>query len=222
MVKIKFKPAHTAEWTDKVEQKDGQNNESTLFLKLEYTITKEQFLEYNRIFAVDFFRYRRRKTLISCTIELILAVFILFTIIRAWNNSPESFSSMIIFVLIDALLMAMGLYGILYHKVFFQKKLDKATVKAYENNQYLKEPVTLKFFTDHFSEKTSKATVSMDWQEISEIKIYRNIYMILFPDGRRSLFVPKTALGQKEQEFEQFLKETAVHYGKKITEDMKR
>ena len=194
------------------EEEDDEENDSLpedlkKYLKLVYRVPLDVYVDFNRIFMVQNVKKAKKRTIILGVIEVIMGVAFLIAMLMGKVHSG------LIYYVITFLLIAMGLYGMLYYKLLFEKSLRKTVKKHYEQNDYFQHDVIVKLYPNRFIEQSGEYKNVVYWYNIHEIREAENMFMIVFGD-HRCLLIPKSEIPGQLQELNQRLEKVCTDFEK--------
>ena len=111
-----------------------------------------------------------------------------------------------------AVLILLGIYGMLFYRYVFPSRLKKAAKKQYAGNPYLQNEVEFRFFEDAFREISAETDNTVDWEEVQRI-LYTDHLIVLMLANRRCVIIPRTSIRNFDTEFLKYLERQIHHHG---------
>lgn len=195
-----------------MENNNINKNKEPIF-NLKYKITEEEYLYYNHLYASEEFRGKRKKANRTGILELIigtaLIIFVLFTEMGRQNKG--------LFSILAALGFGLGIYSLIFYRVIFPNSLTKSAKGYYQKSKYLTNEIELTFYNNRLEEKAVETENVYKWNEIESFAKSEKLYFITIK-GKRSILIPKNALGDDKYILEEFFETVSKKYGKEYKE----
>ncbi len=195
-----------------MENKNTNNNKEPIF-NLKYRISEEEYLYYNHLYASEEFRDKRKKANRTGIMELVIGIalilVVLFTELGKQNKG--------LFSIVAAMGIGLGTYSLLFYKVIFPKSLTKSAKGYYQKSKYLTNEIELNFYNNRLEEKSVETENTYKWHEIESFAKSEKLYFITIK-GKRSILIPKNALGDDKYILEEFFKTLSEKYEKEYKE----
>lgn len=174
---------------------------------IEYTITLDQFLDFNRSVAEENFHAQRKKSVVMGMIEICVgALFII--VLLAQKNMVEHLA---LFLLLGGLLICFGAYSVIFYKIIFPRQLTSSATKQYQKSEYLRGNILVEFYNDRLFEQSGTYSDSINWDETEGFRETPTLLQVMLKDTR-CILIPKTqVLGQVNELKELFQKISDVY-----------
>ncbi len=195
-----------------MENKNTNNNKEPIF-NLKYRISEEEYLYYNHLYASEEFRGKRKKANRTGIMELVIGIaLILVVLFTEFGKQNKG-----LFSIVAAMGIGLGTYSLLFYKVIFPKSLTKSAKGYYQKSKYLTNEIELNFYNNRLEEKSVETENTYKWHEIESFAKSEKLYFITIK-GKRSILIPKNALGDDKYILEEFFETLAEKYGKEYKE----
>lgn len=189
---------------DSIEQTDSPK---PLF-SLTYQIPLEDFIQFHMIMTADAVKKGKKKTAIIGWIEFLFAVGFMVALL-----TKQIEGHLFLYIAVTIMIL-MGLYSILFYRVFYEKSVRKVLTKQHASTRYLQSDILLDFYEDKITEHVEDKQADTPWETIREIKTSDTLFLLML-DEKRCLLIPKNQLSEQEREkLEQLLDEVSKNYGK--------
>ncbi len=174
---------------------------------IEYNITLEQFLDFNRSVAEENYHAQKRKSVVMGVVEIIIGILFIMVLI-AQKNVVENLT---LFLILGALLVLFGAYSVIFYKVVFPKQLTASATKQYQKSEYLRGNILVQFYGDRLFEQSGTYSDSIDWENTEGFRETSTLLQVMLKDTR-CILIPKTqVLGQVNELKEMFQKISEVY-----------
>jgi hypothetical protein len=174
---------------------------------IEYNITLEQFLDFNRSVAEENYHAQKRKSVVMGFVEIIIGILFIMVLI-AQKNVVENLT---LFLILGALLVLFGAYSVIFYKVVFPKQLTASATKQYQKSEYLRGNILVQFYGDRLFEQSGTYSDSIDWENTEGFRETPTLLQVMLKDTR-CILIPKTqVLGQVNELKEMFQKISEVY-----------
>ncbi len=174
---------------------------------IEYNITLEQFLDFNRSVAEENYHAQKRKSVVMGVVEIIIGILFIMVLI-AQKNVVENLT---LFLILGALLVLFGAYSVIFYKVVFPKQLTASATKQYQKSEYLRGNILVQFYGDRLFEQSGTYSDSIDWENTEGFRETPTLLQVMLKDTR-CILIPKTqVLGQVNELKEMFQKISEVY-----------
>lgn len=183
-----------------------QNADANSRVSLDFTLTEAEFTAFytrsmNREYAP-----RRRKTNITGTVELVLA---LICNAYLYLGGIENRTAKVL----GLLLLLLGLYSFGYFRVLFPWLLRRGAREEYAGSEALHGPATLCFASDGVTYTAAGVNSVYRWGTFARFVRVDGLYLFELEDGR-TLLLPERALGEDRRRFEELLDTVCDRYDK--------
>lgn len=174
---------------------------------IEYTITLEQFLDFNRSVAEENYHTQKKKSVAMGLVEIIIGILFIMVLI-AQKNVVEN---MAFFLILGGLLIVFGAYSVIFYKVVFPKQLTASATKQYQKSEYLRGNILVQFYGDRLFEQSGTYSDSIEWENTEGFRETPTLLQVMLKDTR-CILIPKTqVLGQVNELKEMFQKVSEVY-----------
>ncbi len=174
---------------------------------IEYTITLEQFLDFNRSVAEENYHTQKKKSVAMGLVEIVIGILFIMVLI-AQKNVVEN---MAFFLILGGLLVLFGAYSVIFYKVVFPKQLTASATKQYQKSEYLRGNILVQFYGDRLFEQSGTYSDSIEWENTEGFRETPTLLQVMLKDTR-CILIPKTqVLGQVNELKEMFQKVSEVY-----------
>lgn len=174
---------------------------------IEYTITLDQFLDFNRSVAEENYHVQRKKSVIMGIIEICVGLLFIIVLL-AQKSKVENIG---LFLLLGTLLACFGAYSVIFYKVIFPRQLVSSASKQYQKSEYLRGNILVEFYNDRLFEQSGTYSDSINWEETEGFRETPTLLQVMLKDTR-CILIPKTqVLGQVNELKELFQKLSEVY-----------
>ena len=160
-------------------------------MKIKFNLSLENYYEYNRVYS---------KLLIGKSLRSIFNTGVCMLVAGAVAAAAYfiGLSANPLLLCVGAAAAVIGIYMMLYSKLFFKKKLRRDVEKKFKTEDYFKTERTVELCDGYllaYSENDEyRGTYSDDLKEIIETK---DLFVVMV-HARRGIIVPKAAVDEKE------------------------
>jgi len=174
---------------------------------IEYKITLEQFLDFNRSVAEENYHTQKRKSVVMGIIEIIVGL-LFIAVLLTQKRVVEHLN---LFILLGSLLVFFGAYSVIFYKLIFPKQLTSSATKQYNKSEYLRGEILVKFYGDRLFEQSGTYSDSINWENTEGFRETPTLLQVMLKDTR-CILIPKTqVLGQVNELKELFQKISDVY-----------
>ena len=149
----------------------------------------------------------RKKTTIIGGVEMALGV-VLF-VLTLLGVLPGGALQLLLMVL----LIGFGFYSAFYYKLFYEKALVKAVNKQYQKSPFPTVEITLDFYEDRCVERSDGGRMVTKFKNIVGVRTTPSLIMIMV-EQKRCLLIPRSEIGDREQQVIDLLDRACDTYGK--------
>lgn len=142
----------------------------------QYKLSLEEFREYNMAVSKDNIEADKKRKRIYGIICLLGAVAFA---VMTYLNWADSYARQT-YIVATVLLTILGLYTVLFYKLFFEKQLEKGSQKYYDNSVYLQNPITQGFYEDGILEKAAPRDGFFTWDKFNRAWRSENLFYLEF------------------------------------------
>lgn len=171
------------------EQEKEQPKEFTLV----YRISEEELYRFHTWISRDQLEKGRKRGKIMALIELVFGAAYLVSILVTGQSST------LINFLLAALLMGMGVFGLMFQKYGFEKQLHKAVSREHQKNPYFQNDIVVDFYPDKCVERMGEKSQNTFWKDIQAV-FSGDWAQIISMEGKRCLLIPTGGLGEEKTE----------------------
>lgn len=174
---------------------------------IEYNITLEQFLDFNRSVAEENYHTQKRKSVVMGVVEIVIGILFIAVLI-AQKNVVENIT---LFLILGALLVVFGAYSVIFYKVVFPRQLTASATKQYQKSEYLRGNILVQFYGDRLFEQSGTYSDSIEWENTEGFRETPTLLQVMLKDTR-CILIPKTqVLSQVNELKEMFQKVSEVY-----------
>ena len=168
---------------------------------LSYRISLKEYLAFNFELAEQNFAKQKKKTMIMGTIEIVAAVLFLVTLLIQPGETNQT-----LYLLLDLLLLAFGIYSLVFYRYFFPRQLRKAAEKQYCSNDYLQHQLQVIFYPDAVYEQSGDYENTIPYQELYGFEETDTLLKVMLTK-ERCILIPKDEVAQDQQELRDLFQE---------------
>ena len=179
---------------------------SSLILSLKYRMTKEDFREYNALYTQIKSGRRMRINKFMSFFQAFggLLVFVILLM------KPIPFLP--VFLVVDGIITISGFYGIYYNFKKFDKAMEAASDRVYNDTPFLKNEITIDLFDNRIIERGSGIKNNMLWQDIDFV-LETPTQFVIFMRVQKCMVIPKHSIEGQVETFQQVLENASAVYG---------
>ena len=174
---------------------------------IEYNITLEQFLDFNRSVAEENYHAQKKKSVVMGCIEVIVGL--LFIVVLLTQKSMVDHLNL--FLILGALLMFFGAYSIIFYKVVFPKQLTSSATKQYQKSDYLRGNILVKFYNDRLFEQSGSYSDTINWEDTEGFRETPTLLQVILKDTR-CILIPKTQVLSQVNELKELFQKISKAY----------
>lgn len=174
---------------------------------IEYKITLDQFLDFNRSVAEENYHDQKRKSVVMGLIEIVVGL-LTIVVMLVQKRVVDHLS---LFITLSSLLIFFGAYSVIFYKLIFPKQLTSSATKQYQKSEYLRGDILVKFYGDRLFEQSGTYSDSIEWENTEGFRETPTLLQVMLKDTR-CILIPKTqVLGQVNELKELFQKISEVY-----------
>ena len=193
-----------------------ENAQQKALFTIRQRIDEQTYEDFNFLMVEDMVKNKKRQVKVLGIIEIVIGV--LFLLVTLFSQERANW----VYSLLAAVLILLGIYGMLFYRYVFPSRLKKAAKKQYAGNPYLQNEVEFRFYEDAFREISAETDNTVDWEEVQRI-LYTDHLIVLMLANRRCVIIPRTSIRNFDTEFLKYLERqihhheiTALHKGLKL------
>ncbi len=183
---------------------------------IEYSITLEQYLDFNRSTAEENFKGQRRKAVTMGIIEMVIGALFVAVLLTQKNAMVEHLN---LFIILGAVLVVFGAYSVVFYKVVFPRQLTASAQKQYRKSDYLQGEILVEFYDDRLFEQSGTYSDTVLWENTEGFRETPTMLQVMLQDTR-CILIPKTQVLGKVNDLRELFQKKAEEYDlpyKKVT-----
>ena len=182
-----------------------ENAQQKALFTIRQRIDEQTYEDFNFLMVEDMVKNKKRQVKVLGIIEIVIGV--LFLLVTLFSQERANW----VYSLLAAVLILLGIYGMLFYRYVFPGRLKKAAKKQYAGNPYLQNEVEFRFFEDAFREISAETDNTVDWEEVQRI-LYTDHLIVLMLANRRCVIIPRTSIRNFDTEFLKYLERQIHHH----------
>ena len=182
-----------------------ENAQQKALFTIRQRIDEQTYEDFNFLMVEDMVKNKKRQVKVLGIIEIVIGV--LFLLVTLFSQERANW----VYSLLAAVLILLGIYGMLFYRYVFPSRLKKAAKKQYAGNPYLQNEVEFRFYEDAFREISAETDNTVDWEEVQRI-LYTDHLIVLMLANRRCVIIPRTSIRNFDTEFLKYLERQIHHH----------
>ena len=154
---------------------------------IEYNITLDQFLDFNRSVAEENYHTQKKKSVIMGCIEVVVGL-LFIAVLLTQKSVVERLN---LFLALGVLLVFFGGYSVVFYKVIFPRQLTSSATKQYQKSDYLRGDILVKFYNDRLFEQSGSYSDTVNWEDTEGFRETPTLLQVILKDTR-CILIPKT------------------------------
>ena len=154
---------------------------------IEYNITLDQFLDFNRSVAEENYHTQKKKSVIIGCIEVVVGL-LFIAVLLTQKSVVERLN---LFLALGVLLVFFGGYSVVFYKVIFPRQLTSSATKQYQKSDYLRGDILVKFYNDRLFEQSGSYSDTVNWEDTEGFRETPTLLQVILKDTR-CILIPKT------------------------------
>ncbi|MEM1486072.1 YcxB family protein [Oscillospiraceae bacterium PP1C4] len=175
---------------------------------LRFLIPLADYIQFHMLMGAQAIEKSRRKATIIGWAEFGLGIIFLLALFVTGRQVTMYYYVMI------AILIFIGLYGIVFYRFFYEKMINKTITKQYKKTTYLQNELVVDFYPNKYVEHTGGKEFETYWHSIKEVRVSDALYMIM-EEERRCLLIPKASIPEHQEALDALLHQVCANFEKK-------
>lgn len=172
-----------------------------------FRIPMEDYYNFHVIMGTENAKKSKRKTVLLGWVELIFGLGFLVSLLTTQTQGG------LFYYFLIAVMIVMGLYGILFYRFFYPRSMRRAVTRQYEKTPYLQNEVEIDFYANRLIEHVQDKEAVTFWHSIKELRETDALYMVMI-ENNRCLLIPKSQVGEQKEALESLLRDVCANFEK--------